>query len=213
MPSVEDITRLLTLDDILEVIAASPPEPESFRVVWRLKHNKNQLVEKLLADSPRWKTALLAAVERKELELHAKKQKRRADWAEQQRNSRQATHEAASEAQRVPTEPSDSHFLEPVSQSQIHSCYEAFYNATTKDALRSKICGVCARELNARDAKFSEVSPSSLPHPNRLRPLHSREGQFILEGRILERAGCIKDGESWKVNACKECLDELTVCL
>jgi hypothetical protein len=64
------------------------------------------------------------------------------------RNDTQNTHCTA--LRQDADEPRDiSKFLDLLAPAQVKSCYQIFYNMTSTSALKSTVCGVCAREVSA----------------------------------------------------------------
>src|ERR1700720_3113790 len=54
---------------------------------------------------------------------------------------------------------------------QVKSCYQNFYNATSTSALKPTVCGVCAREVSARDDRPTLWHINELPNSHHLIPL------------------------------------------
>lgn len=104
-----------------------------------------------------------------------------------------------------------SKFLELPSSSVVHRCYEDFYNATSNAALRTVVCGVCAREVSVANDELSMMDMRTLP-THRLTPLvpHPAHDTFY-GGMVLEPRGVIVGpaGED-QVQVCRSCRSELS---
>ena len=111
----------------------------------------------------------------------------------------------------VPEDDNDtSRFLEPPSHSAIHRCYEDFYNATSNAALKTVVCGICAREVNVMNDRLSTADISTLP-THRLVPLvpHPAHEKFH-GGMLLEPSGVtIGPTGQEQVHICASCRTEL----
>jgi hypothetical protein len=103
-----------------------------------------------------------------------------------------------------------SRFLEVPPSSVIHRCYEDFYSATSNAALKSTVCGICAREVSVKNDGLSTMKIEALP-AHRLTPAvpHPAHGKF-LGGMLLEPKGVVigPSGEE-QVNICGSCRTEL----
>ena len=103
-----------------------------------------------------------------------------------------------------------SKFLEVPSSSIIHRCYEDFYSATSNSALKTTVCGICAREVSVRNDGLSVMKIDALP-THRLTPLapHPAHDKFH-GGMLLEPRGVVisPSGEE-EVNVCGSCKMEL----
>jgi len=73
-----------------------------------------------------------------------------------------------------------SKFLELPSKSSVHRCYEDFYNATSDTALKTMVCGVCAREASVQNDGLLTIRMQDLP-TNRLTPVipHPAHNKFL----------------------------------
>ena len=103
-----------------------------------------------------------------------------------------------------------SRFLEVPSSSRIHRCYKDFYDATSNAALKTLVCGICAREVSIKNDGLSIMPIHTLPI-NRLTPLvpHPAHDKFH-GGMLLEPKGVVVDpaGED-QVHVCGSCRSEL----
>ena len=103
-----------------------------------------------------------------------------------------------------------SRFLEVPSSSVIHRCYEDFYNATSNAAIKTTVCGICAREVSVKNDGLSLVEMRTLP-TDRLTPLvpHPAHDKFH-GGMLLEPRGVVlgPSGEE-EVQVCGSCRTEL----
>lgn len=189
----------LKTEEIVHIITTSP-QPPSFHVSARLRRDKRQLIEKLVADGPHWTEALASAVANKMPTGRSTRQSRRAKQREQQRMER-----AASDSQNLEG------FLDLPSETDIIGCYREFYKATSKEALRSFICAVCARLLNQQEEKHSRLPLCEVPNRERLHPTVPHAAQTLIDGCLLEQRGCVCEDDSWRVNICSDCWDDLNV--
>ena len=103
-----------------------------------------------------------------------------------------------------------SKFPELPSESDVHRCYQDFYSATSDAALKTTVCGICAREVNIMNEGLSTIRMQDLP-TNRLTPSipHPAYDKFY-GGMLFEPQGVIADpsGEE-RVNVCGLCRTEL----
>ena len=108
----------------------------------------------------------------------------------------------------------DSHdsskFLELPSESAVHHCYQDFHDATSDAALKTTICGICAREVNVMNNSLSMTQIQDLP-THRLHPPIPHPTHDLLNGRmLLEPEGVIMDPSGKKrVQVCGSCWTEL----
>lgn len=103
-----------------------------------------------------------------------------------------------------------SRFLELPPSSVIQSCYEEFYNATSNAALKTMVCGICAREVNVTSDGLAIVAMDSLP-THRLVPSipHPAHDTFH-GGMVLEPRGVIAGpSNKERVHVCGSCQTEL----
>ena len=103
-----------------------------------------------------------------------------------------------------------SKFLELPSESDVHRCYQNFYNATSDAALKTTVCGICAREVNAMNDGLSTIRMEDLPTHRLVPPVpHAAHDKFH-EGMLLEPQGVIqgRSGEEL-VCVCGSCRTEL----
>jgi len=104
-----------------------------------------------------------------------------------------------------------SKFLQLPPESAVHCCYEDFYNATSNTALKTTVCGICAREVNVMNDGLSTIRMQDLP-THRLTPSipHPAHDKFD-GGMLLEPQGVTMDpsGEQ-RVQVCGSCRAEIT---
>jgi len=130
------------------------------------------------------------------------------------KRKRSITEFQARKAQRAGDTEGDGHntsrFLELPSSSAVHRCYKDFYNATSNSALKTTVCGICAREVSVMNDGLSVVDISTLP-THRLTPSvpHPAHDKF-LGGMLLEPKGVVvgPSGEE-QVHVCGSCRTEL----
>jgi hypothetical protein len=195
----------LTTQDIINVILSSP-RPPAFHLSGRLRHTKRPLLRKLLADGPHWAEALGSVIATKNNEARLTRQTR-ANRETERLRARSAVRTERTDIQELDK------FLDLPSTAEVEHCYRAFYDATSNDALRVFICAVCARSLNSKTERFSNLPLCELPNRDRLRPLTQHNGQILTEGFLLEPRGCVRNGDGWDVDVCRDCYNELKVCL
>ena len=102
-----------------------------------------------------------------------------------------------------------SKFLDLPTPAQVKSCYRNFYNATSTSALKSTVCGVCAREVSARDDRPTLWHINELPNSHRLIPSSSHPAHDLFDGLLLEPSGVETNGLVHHAWVCQSCLEEL----
>ncbi|KAG1816359.1 uncharacterized protein BJ212DRAFT_1480806 [Suillus subaureus] len=102
-------------------------------------------------------------------------------------------------------------FLEIPSVTEVKSCYQQFYNATSNAALVSSICSVCAQEVGVLDdsERMSKLHFNDIPNLCRLSPSTPHPAHNLYNGQLLEPAGVITQGNDTLVNICHSCLQDL----
>ena len=103
-----------------------------------------------------------------------------------------------------------SRFLEVPSSSVIHRCYEDFYNATSNAALKTMVCGVCAREVSVMNDGLSTMCVKDLP-AERLTPAIPHPAHDTFDGGVLLEPKGVISGPSGEeqVRVCGSCRTEL----
>lgn len=102
-----------------------------------------------------------------------------------------------------------SKFLNLPSIQDVKLCYRSFYEATSSKALRSEVCGACARECGTMDEAIKEFRLGDIPNAHRLKPQKAHPHHTLYEGKLLEPAGVREDERLTMVNLCTSCLDDL----
>src|ERR1700749_1285216 len=90
------------------------------------------------------------------------------------------------------------------------ACHEAYYNATSDDALATRVCAVCARRSFLQKDGVTEHFVSHIPSRERLRPIESNPFHDLTDGLLLEPSGLFEgpNGER-KAYLCDSCLQHL----
>lgn len=102
-------------------------------------------------------------------------------------------------------------YLDLPTADEVKACYRHFYEATTNNALKMVVCGVCGREVSVQDDNVRVLPLRDLPNAHRLIPHQTHPAQHLFEGKLLEPAGVqlgIQPG-SYKVNICFQCRSSL----
>ncbi|KIK80724.1 hypothetical protein PAXRUDRAFT_71646, partial [Paxillus rubicundulus Ve08.2h10] len=99
-------------------------------------------------------------------------------------------------------------FLRLPTDEEKRKCYRRFFEATSKKALASAVCGVCARECGAMDEKLTTWRLTEIPNVERLIPNFHHPAHDLFEGKLLAPEG-VCHGESVMVNVCMLCLGHL----
>jgi hypothetical protein len=101
-------------------------------------------------------------------------------------------------------------YLDLPTVETVHQCYENFYNATSNDAIRLVVCGVCGRELNAAMDKTELLLLKNIPHVHRLVPSERHPAHDLFEGHLLEPAGVsLTSSQENEVRLCFTCRQSL----
>ncbi|EMD31208.1 hypothetical protein CERSUDRAFT_78293 [Gelatoporia subvermispora B] len=100
-------------------------------------------------------------------------------------------------------------FLKLPSEDEVKNCYRAFHTATSNDALKMAVCGVCARELSVHDDQVKPHPLSLLPNAARLVPSTPHPAHTLFGGKLLEPRGVTIKGDAEMVNVCNECMSAL----
>lgn len=112
----------------------------------------------------------------------------------------------------VPEEDPDqniSTFLRLPTDDQVKRCYRNFYEATSNSAIKTAICGVCARELDAITNKVFPYPVGTLPNVHRLVPRMPHQQHTLFDGKLLEPKGVLGDGNHAVVMTCADCFNDL----
>ncbi|KAG9093512.1 hypothetical protein FS749_014256 [Ceratobasidium sp. UAMH 11750] len=215
MPALSElelsVSQALTAKKIIDAIEQCRPEhPISFSLSKRLKDSKSALVQRLFREGAYWQSKLVELAQQEGARRESRAEIHRTQAAKHKRDSRRAADTHQEQAQPVgKSTPSDSEFFKPVSEPDKLSRFKAFYDATATDALRKLVCAVCARRLNIRAAGVTTIPLNQVPNAHRLRPPTAHAAHTLIEGYLLEKAGCTEGENGWMVNICKECHREL----
>lgn len=117
-------------------------------------------------------------------------------------------------AQRTEDTKEDNHdiskFLDLPPSSVTHRCYEDFYNAMSNDAIKTVVCGVCAREVSVKNDGLSTMDVQELPADRLIPSVPHPAHDTFHSGMLLEPRGVITtpSGQD-QVNVCGSCRTEL----
>ncbi|KIJ07945.1 hypothetical protein PAXINDRAFT_18889 [Paxillus involutus ATCC 200175] len=173
----------LTVSDILEslrgVVSFSTAE----------RNSKSLLIDRAIFELPVEKLEVLkgdGVTRGKEVE-EQRNRKRKATHI-RYRNKRRRLH-----AQSEDENSNDSEFLQLPTEEEKRSCYRRFFEATSKEALKSAVCAVCARECGAMDEQLSTWTLAEIPNVKRLIPDIQHPVYDLFDGKLLAPEG-IKTG-------------------
>ncbi|KAK7678878.1 hypothetical protein QCA50_017762 [Cerrena zonata] len=108
--------------------------------------------------------------------------------------------------------PDESKFLQLPTKEQIDNCHAQFCEATSNRSLETKICAVCAREIDGVTlGEVLTIALDELPNAHRLiptrpHPSHTLYSRMSLEPTAVE---CREDGSTW-LTICKSCHHDLS---
>jgi len=102
-----------------------------------------------------------------------------------------------------------SSYLDLPSDAKVHAAYKAFYQATSSASVSSSVCGVCTRECGHMDEELTSYSLEELPNSHSLIPSQSHPLHDLFAGKLLEPTGVEGEPGSYRVKACKTCLNDL----
>ncbi|KAK6992004.1 hypothetical protein R3P38DRAFT_3437864 [Favolaschia claudopus] len=80
--------------------------------------------------------------------------------------------------------------------------YRAYYEATSNAAIAMMVCGVCAREIDAGTGTNEDATPrrlEALPNSQCLVPRLAHPAHDLFDGKLLEPAGVVREGNVTKV--------------
>ena len=206
--TADGLTRL-TVPEILAITKGSLPIPAPQRgrkevlIRYVLEHADTPL--KQLLEEAVTSCAPDRSLKRKRTETQS--ETRKARRTETQFQTRKARRAAKTEEDLHDVEK----FLQLPSKSDVDSCYQSFYDATSDAALKTMICGICAREVNVTNDGLSTIPIQELPirrlTPTISHPAHDTFGG----GMLLEPEGVVTDplGEE-RVQVCGSCRAELS---
>lgn len=84
-----------------------------------------------------------------------------------------------------------------------------FYIATSKEALRTSVCGVCGRELWAVKDGVKKINWHDFPGKEKLFPKYGHAAHRLLDGCLLCDEAVEETNNGISVQACSQCLDRL----
>ncbi|KAK6996194.1 hypothetical protein R3P38DRAFT_3629326 [Favolaschia claudopus] len=103
-------------------------------------------------------------------------------------------------------------FLQIPNTEETKRIYRAYYEATSNAAIAMMVCGVCAREIDAGTGTNEDATPGrleALPNSQCLFPRLAHPAHDLLDGKLLEPAGVVCEGNVTKVRVCRECSESL----
>ncbi|KAJ6631969.1 hypothetical protein B0H10DRAFT_2159554 [Mycena sp. CBHHK59/15] len=93
-------------------------------------------------------------------------------------------------------------FLQVPTAEETKKIYGRYYQATSNAAVATMICGVCAREIDLAD-NDADPTPrrlASIPNSQRLVPDAPHPAHDLFQGKLLEPAGVVREGEEIKLH-------------
>ncbi len=105
--------------------------------------------------------------------------------------------------------PHPHNYLALPSDDERRECYSAFYASTGNEAVRSAVCAVCAREMNATDGGVERIRLDSVEHRSRLRPRDAHPAHDLYDGCLLEPTGVVEMAGGTLLDICRGCRQEL----
>ena len=103
----------------------------------------------------------------------------------------------------------DLKFLKLPSKSEVHRCYQEFYDATSTAALKTLVCGVCAREVSVMNNGLLMIPIQDLP-TRRLTPVFPHPAHDTFGGgMLLEPRGVTGGPSQMQAQVCGSCRAEL----
>jgi hypothetical protein len=104
-------------------------------------------------------------------------------------------------------------YLDAPSVADVKDCYAEYYRATSNEAMRTEICGVCSRKVRYREDDVRLVELKAIPHAtrDRLKPLTSHPAHDLYEGCLLAPQGIVADPSMGKTQLyiCAACFEDL----
>jgi hypothetical protein len=173
--------------------------------------NKSLLIDFVLAHGSR---PLLSSLETAvQVKLQETEAARLAGAAsrKRKRSENQTSHRVA---RRTELEEEDAHdiskFMKLPTPVEVHDHYREFYDATSNNAVKMEICGVCAREVDVREHKVEKERIQDIPSSARLIPKVLHPAHDLYDGKLLEPQGVHVHGDDTLVNICLNCYKELS---
>jgi hypothetical protein len=96
-------------------------------------------------------------------------------------------------------------FMQLPTADQTKALYRKYYLATSNAAIAMAVCGVCAREVDLRADQLTVQRLDSIPNSHRLVPQESHSAHDLFQGKLLEPAGVVGQGDGAQVNVCRQC--------
>ncbi|KAK6987623.1 hypothetical protein R3P38DRAFT_3374591 [Favolaschia claudopus] len=165
------------------------------------------------AHSQQWFGRIVASLKKqqpskkklKRVQLQGQKRKRSGDT----QSSRRVARETDSDV----VEPNTcDKFLQIPNTEETKRIYRAYYEATSNAAIAMMVCGVCAREIDAGTGTNEDATPrrlEALPNSQCLVPRLAHPAHDLFDGKLLEPAGVVREGNVTKVRVCRECSESL----
>ncbi|KAK6992015.1 hypothetical protein R3P38DRAFT_2571602 [Favolaschia claudopus] len=190
---------LLTVNEIRAITLSYITLPRELgkRKAEILQHIRSNGSEELLQ-------ALKTAAEQKEAQkgtVAGQKRKRSGDTQSSRRVARKTDSDVV--------EPNTcDKFLQIPNTEETKRIYRAYYEATSNAAIAMMVCGVCAREIDAGTGTNEDATPrrlEALPNSQCLVPRLAHPAHDLFDGKLLEPAGVVREGNVTKVRVCREC--------
>jgi hypothetical protein len=96
-------------------------------------------------------------------------------------------------------------YLELPTEEDVTRCYREFFEASGNEAVKTVVCGVCAREVNVKEKNVTIRAIKDIPHSHRLIPVKKHTAHELFDGLLLEPSGV--DGNHVKI--CADCFKDL----
>ena len=102
-----------------------------------------------------------------------------------------------------------SKFLELPTEEERRNCYAAFYQATSNDAVKMGVCGVCAQECNIIADELVKTQLHFIPNGSCLVLTKPHPAHQLFDGKLLEPAGVKFVDAKPIISICCSCHEEL----
>jgi len=178
-----------------------------------VRNNKQQLVQHVLEHTPPQQLQdLLGQAQLKQ----GKEAKKAASRHSSQKRKRDLSVESEAGRQKASKfSPEESHIEETLQFPQLpwpaemKRCYARFYAATSNEAVKICVCGVCARECSVIADRVMAMPLTLMPNSCQLIPSVKHAAHHLYHGRLLEPAGIMGEETDPIVSICHECLEDL----
>lgn len=192
----------LTITELKQVIRGRLELPHSHSqrkeqiLSWILGHADDSVRDEL-EEKCREKAAMMREKDRE-------RKRKRAASRQTQRKARRMEHVEAQSTHDIDK------YLELPTDDELLQCFRDFIAATSNEAVKHVICGVCAREVHQKDDEVQSLGLDDIPNWHRLVPQHTHPAHTIYNGALLEPQGTTVDNcGTLSVHVCGECLKGL----